>query len=75
MTEQEEEEHIAMYFNAGYEMQKTEPDLLSKILSNNNRQSDAAKAMANGSQQFEVDKITKEQERIKERQIQRKRGR
>lgn len=62
-------------YNAGYTLQQHEPELLDKILLSSDRNSEYIKAMAQGKQQYEREKIMREQQHIKERQQEKKRGR
>ena len=75
MSEEENEKIIASAFNAGYLMDKHEPQLLDKILKSNNPKSEYIQALASGKKQHEREKIIVQQERIKELSQQKKRHR
>jgi predicted RNA polymerase sigma factor len=54
-------------FNAGYTMQKYEPELLDKILKSDNAKSEYMQALAQGRQQHERERIIQQQQQIREK--------
>ncbi len=73
--EQDPSPEYIKYFNAGYQMQKHEPQLLDKVLRGSERDNTTLKAMEAGQMQAEREKIMEHQKQIKERQQTKKRGR
>ncbi len=63
------------FFNAGYQMQKHEPQLLDKILKGTDRKNGSLKAIEAGRQQAEREKIIEYQQQIKARRQEKKRNR
>lgn len=62
-------------FNAGYTLQKHEPQLLDKVLQSYAPKNEYVDALASGKKQFERDKIMEQQQRIKEKTQQKKHNR
>jgi len=65
MNEQEHEVKIAAGFNAGYVMQKHEPELLKQILSEGNKQSEFVRAMGLGQQEQKREQLIEQQQQVK----------
>ena len=73
MTEDEEpSKEFVKGYNHGYQMAKHEPELLDKILKSqsNNAPNDYSRAMAQGKNQYEHEKLVAEMKVIRERQKQ-----
>lgn len=65
MNEQEHEAKIAAGFNAGYVMQKHEPELLKQILSEGNKQSEFVQAMGLGQLEQKREQLIEQQQQVK----------
>ncbi|WP_040626589.1 hypothetical protein [Mucilaginibacter paludis] len=74
-----EEDYItsetASAFNAGYILQKHEPQLLDKILQSTDKQNEYINALSTGKKQQEREKIVEQQQAIKTRSQQKKQKR
>ncbi|QJD95214.1 hypothetical protein HH214_04635 [Mucilaginibacter robiniae] len=75
MTEQEEEKRVAAAFNAGYTLQQHEPQLLEKITTDANKQSDFVNYMAMGQRQQKKETLIQQQLKIKQTQRNKKQQR
>ncbi|MBD2704859.1 hypothetical protein IC229_29780 [Spirosoma sp. BT702] len=74
MTEDDEEPspEFVKGYNHGYQLAKHEPELLNKIMKSqaNNAPSDYGRAMAQGKNQFEHERLVAEMKATRERQKQ-----
>lgn len=73
MNEDEEpSKEFVKGYNHGYQMAKHEPELLNKLLQsqNGNTPNDYSRAMAQGKNQYEHEKLVAEMKAIRERQKQ-----
>jgi hypothetical protein len=75
MGEEENDKQIAAAFNAGYLMDKYEPELLKKVLKSNDGKNEYMQVMEEGKKQNELEKVIAQQQRIKEKQQTKKRTR
>ncbi|MGY4536278.1 hypothetical protein ACVW0P_000685 [Mucilaginibacter sp. UYNi724] len=66
------DEQIATAFNAAYNMQQTDPAMVEKLISTDNKDNEIMQAVVAGMQQAQREKIIEQQRQIKKLQQQRK---
>ena len=75
MIDDLDEETVAKAFNAGYLMQQNEPKLLQRIVNSDNQKNDYIEGMTLGKQQYQREKVIEQQQQMRTRQQEKKRGR